>query len=260
MASFLFNDGLSKKIAEKVNLLAQCLSQSCHSTPLSTQQPDAPEHHESGPGTVTLKQLAKVILLQRRWASTAREDKTLSCPPPFSHGPEYREQDLDVEAAIPIQEPVPGDERVRVYALPEAETVASVVHHGPFATLNQAYTALLRWIEANGSRISGPNREIYLHYERGGDQSRHVTEIQFPVEKAGPARKVPPPTTNQKGRKGSAKRFFASFGLFAIRFTFSCVMASFQRILSDPPGVSLQSGSVLTPRRERRYCRPDPQR
>jgi effector-binding domain-containing protein len=47
--------------------------------------------------------------------------------------------------------------------------------------LNQAYNAILKWIEANGYRISGPNRELNLEYERGGDQSKFVTEIQFPT-------------------------------------------------------------------------------
>jgi len=63
------------------------------------------------------------------------------------------------------------------------ETMASVIHHGSFSTLNQAYNAILKWIEANGYHISGPTRELNLEYERGGDQSKFVSEIQFPVEK-----------------------------------------------------------------------------
>ena len=43
---------------------------------------------------------------------------------------------------------------------------------------------MLGWIEENGYRVAGPNREIYL---RGGNEQGnpdYVTEIQFPVEKA----------------------------------------------------------------------------
>lgn len=98
--------------------------------------------------------------------------------------PEMPETNMNVEAAIPLQSRIPGNERVKVYELPGAETVASVIHHGPFAGLSQAYSALTQWIEANGYRIAGPNREIYLQYERNGNQDDYVTEIQFPVEKA----------------------------------------------------------------------------
>ena len=74
-------------------------------------------------------------------------------------------------------------ERVKVVELPAVETMASVIHRGPFSTLSQAYNALLQWIDANGYRINGSNRELNLEYERGGDQSKYVTELQFPVVK-----------------------------------------------------------------------------
>jgi effector-binding domain-containing protein len=78
----------------------------------------------------------------------------------------------------------PGDgEEVKVVELPAVETIASVIHHGSFSTMKQAYNAILKWIETNGYHISGPNRELNLEYERGGDESKFVTEIQFPVEK-----------------------------------------------------------------------------
>ena len=37
----------------------------------------------------------------------------------------------------------------------------------------------MKWIKANGYEIAGPNRELNLEYERGGDQTNYVTEIQF---------------------------------------------------------------------------------
>jgi len=42
---------------------------------------------------------------------------------------------------------------------------------------------LLKWIDANGYRIAGPIREVYVQGpEPGRDPSDYVTEIQFPVE------------------------------------------------------------------------------
>ena len=93
------------------------------------------------------------------------------------------ETDISVEACMPFNGSLNSSEQVRVRELPAVETMASVIHHGPFSTLSQAYSAILTWIEANGYRVSGPNRELNLEYERGGDQSKYVTEIQFPVEK-----------------------------------------------------------------------------
>lgn len=76
-----------------------------------------------------------------------------------------------------------GSNRVQVYELPAIEQAASVVHHGPFATLENAYQAVMKWIDANNYEIVGPSREINLQYERGGDQNQYVTEIQVPVKK-----------------------------------------------------------------------------
>ena len=96
---------------------------------------------------------------------------------------EENDHDIGVGACMPFEGSLPGNEQVEVVTLPAVETMASTIHHGPFSTLNQAYNDMLKWIEANGYRISGPNRELNLEYERGGDQSKYVTEIQFPVEK-----------------------------------------------------------------------------
>ena len=93
------------------------------------------------------------------------------------------ELDINVEACLPLEGSLSGGEQVKVGELPAVETMASVIHHGSFSTLNQAYSAIFTWIEANGYRVSGPNRELNLEYVRGGDQSKFVTEIQFPVEK-----------------------------------------------------------------------------
>ena len=97
---------------------------------------------------------------------------------------EMVEQDISVGACLSYEGSVVDGEQVKVTQLPEVETMASVIHHGSFSTMNLAYSAILKWIEANGYHISGPNRELNIEYERGGDQSRFVTEIQFPVEKS----------------------------------------------------------------------------
>jgi DNA-binding transcriptional MerR regulator len=99
------------------------------------------------------------------------------------YDPDYREQDIDVGACLAFTGELRDSEQVKVIELPAVETMACVIHHGSFTTMHHAYHAILAWIEANGYRVSGPNRELNLEFEPGGDESQFVTEIQFPVEK-----------------------------------------------------------------------------
>jgi predicted transcriptional regulator YdeE/DNA-binding transcriptional MerR regulator len=94
---------------------------------------------------------------------------------------------VDVEAAveIPMQQPpmVESTPRATVHILRGAATMACTVHRGPFDMLGEAYNALTLWMQANGYRITAPNREIY--WQGAGpdvDPADYVTEIQFPVE------------------------------------------------------------------------------
>jgi effector-binding domain-containing protein len=98
---------------------------------------------------------------------------------------EMTDTDVNVGAALAYEGSTVADgERVKIIEFPAVEKTASVVHHGSFATMHRAYEAVFKWIEANGYQVTGPMRELNLEYERGGDQSKYVTEIQIPVEKA----------------------------------------------------------------------------
>jgi effector-binding domain-containing protein len=101
------------------------------------------------------------------------------------HDPEFREGDIDGEATFATDAPLPKDGGIEEHTLPAVETMACTVHHGSFATIGGAYAALLRWIDANGYRVSGPNREVYLRGGESQDDPEHVTEVQFPVERPG---------------------------------------------------------------------------
>ena len=92
--------------------------------------------------------------------------------------------DWDVEVCEPITVNLTESKRVKVQTLPAA-TLACTIHHGPFATIPEAYAAVGKWIDTNGYRITGPCREVYLNPSKNGSQTDPdtVTEIQFPVEK-----------------------------------------------------------------------------
>ncbi len=98
------------------------------------------------------------------------------------HSPANAYENEDAEAAVQIDRLVPGTDGVQVYQLPPT-LVASVVHQGDFEEFTQGHAALLEWIEANGYRIIGPYREIYIKHDKN-NLSDTITEIQHPVEKA----------------------------------------------------------------------------
>jgi DNA-binding transcriptional MerR regulator len=89
--------------------------------------------------------------------------------------------DEEAEAAVPIDRLLPSTDRVQVYEISEAQ-VASAIHLGDFAEFPLMHAALLTWIDANGYRITGPYREVYVQYDRR-DMGGAATEIQYPVEK-----------------------------------------------------------------------------
>lgn len=99
------------------------------------------------------------------------------------HDPGYMEHNPDTEACYPVNAELIQEGHFKVYDLPGGE-FASIIHKGPFNTLNLALATLLKWIEENGYRITGPNREIYLYAGDGPvrqDDPSYVTENQFPV-------------------------------------------------------------------------------
>ena len=98
--------------------------------------------------------------------------------------PEEHPNDMRVDVVYPVAGNLPPNPRIKLEEYPGAEHAACVIHRGPFATLSQAYGALMGWMSGNGYRAAGPIREVYLQIEREGDPSQYVTEIQFPVERA----------------------------------------------------------------------------
>ena len=100
------------------------------------------------------------------------------------HDEEYKERDVDAEVCEPVAPGLGESKRVRVRILPGTQ-MASAVHRGPYQTLGEAIETIVQWIESNGYRITGPEREIYLVPGRNGSQTdpNTVTEVQFPVEK-----------------------------------------------------------------------------
>ncbi|TYQ29802.1 MerR family transcriptional regulator [Pseudanabaena sp. UWO310] len=95
----------------------------------------------------------------------------------------YKDSDIDGEAVVAVPPSVKGNDRIKIYELQGYEAIACLVHHGSYSGLSTAYQHLLTWIENNGYRCIGANREFYIQGGADCDEESYITEIQFPVEK-----------------------------------------------------------------------------
>ena len=99
------------------------------------------------------------------------------------HDMEYREKDVDVEVAIPVREEISLPDPIKIRDLP-GETVASLVHKGPYETMDAPYQALMAWCESNGYELAGPDRHLFLKTSRDvQDPEEYLNEMQQPVRK-----------------------------------------------------------------------------
>ncbi len=102
------------------------------------------------------------------------------------HDSEYKDSDVDVEAVVPISRKISGSERVKVYELPALAQAATTVYKGRYEGIGEAYSVLMAWIQDNGYQIAGPDRELYFtDPSKVKNPAENITEIQFPVKKAG---------------------------------------------------------------------------
>jgi DNA-binding transcriptional MerR regulator len=103
------------------------------------------------------------------------------------HDEAFTPENVDVEVVFPVAKvltdsiPLESGRQLKAYELPGVETAACIIHRGTFDHVDETYSALGKWIEANSYRIDGPPREVYLTPGVGPDA---ITEIQFPVAKA----------------------------------------------------------------------------
>jgi DNA-binding transcriptional MerR regulator len=84
-----------------------------------------------------------------------------------------------VHATIPVDTGPGGDHDFPIVDLPEIEQAATILHRGSMDNVMPTIQALARWIDANGYRSVGYNRELYI--ECGENRDTWVTELQEPI-------------------------------------------------------------------------------
>jgi len=84
-----------------------------------------------------------------------------------------------VHAGMPVEAEPGTYDGYTVTDLPAVELAATIVHRGPMDDVMPTIQTLARWIEANGYRSAGYNRELYLSYGEG--PGPWEVELQEPV-------------------------------------------------------------------------------
>ncbi|MFG0287419.1 MAG: MerR family transcriptional regulator [Rhodopirellula sp. JB044] len=106
-------------------------------------------------------------------------------PMMLHHDNEYRAEDANFDAAMPIKRGESTDE-ITVQELPGGECL-SLMHLGPYEELGRSYEKILKQSKADNIEIDMPTREIY-HKGPGmifkGNPKRYLTEIQFMIAAA----------------------------------------------------------------------------
>jgi effector-binding domain-containing protein len=97
------------------------------------------------------------------------------------HDQEYKENDADIEVAIPITGRIEVDEGMEVKNLPPARVLA-VVHKGSYDTLLLTYKDLYEYMIKNGMEFAGPGRELYLSDPCKTAPEELLTEMQLPYK------------------------------------------------------------------------------
>ena len=96
------------------------------------------------------------------------------------------DDNLKWELRVPIAgvcDPSGPNERGLGFRNLEGETVASIVHIGPFSIIGDTYTAIKSWVDQNGYKIMGQCEEVYLNEPGNTPPAEIRTEIRFAVKK-----------------------------------------------------------------------------
>ncbi|MGH3481701.1 MAG: MerR family transcriptional regulator [Nocardioidaceae bacterium] len=96
----------------------------------------------------------------------------------------YEQTDGDkvvVHAGVPLSVGLSDSYEFSIVDLPPVDRAATIVHRGAMDDVMPTIQTLGRWVDANGHRSTGDNRELYLDYGCGDDPSAWTTELQQPL-------------------------------------------------------------------------------
>jgi DNA-binding transcriptional MerR regulator len=102
------------------------------------------------------------------------------------HHAGYRDTDLDLEIAIPIDSsapdslPLSATRQLTARTIPAINTALTCLLRGSYDQLNGVYTALNTYLHTHGHNYLGPAREVYLRTD-AASPADYLTEVQYPI-------------------------------------------------------------------------------
>lgn len=98
------------------------------------------------------------------------------------HDSEYRENDADMECAVPITGRCAiHDPSVRIRTLAGGRCL-TLIYKGPYAGLHEAWSRIGAYAQEREFSIAGPHRELYLNDPSAVEESELLTELQIPLD------------------------------------------------------------------------------
>jgi DNA-binding transcriptional MerR regulator len=107
----------------------------------------------------------------------------------IAHAPEFEPENIDVEFGFFLDEEVgdgirlPDGRELTVRDVAAVERMAACVRIGPPQNAHLTTARIGQFIESDGYRICGPNREVFLERPHPDRMEHSVVEMQFPIEK-----------------------------------------------------------------------------
>ena len=119
------------------------------------------------------------------FAQVGRRMGRFICGKPFClyYDGEYREDDADLEACMPVRAGAKPAEGISIRELPGGRCVC-LIHRGPYEELGRSYEKILGYIQSKDYQTLLPSREVYL---KGpgmifkGNPKKYLTEIQIMI-------------------------------------------------------------------------------
>lgn len=107
----------------------------------------------------------------------------------IAHSPEFEADSIDVELGFVLQRPIKGEVRLpggtalTLRELPAVARMATCVRVGLPEHAHLITARIGSFVEANGLRLAGPSREVFLQPPSLERMQDSVVEMQFPVER-----------------------------------------------------------------------------
>ena len=94
---------------------------------------------------------------------------------------EMNPESFEMESCVPVAGEAAGEGEVTFRVLPGGKFL-SLMHRGPYETLEATYEALFAYMKENGLELAGPSRELYLTDPSQVEVPEdNLTQILFPL-------------------------------------------------------------------------------